>query len=271
MRDRQNVLIATEKSSHCDFNLSGAQPPAADMKKNKKNKSAAETNEVGTDVDIAPQALANLVDKLKVDLARHQDATPKIDNKKNKSSKSGNGKSGSSGPLDKQQRQVKEKHSQDPKEKKQNVSSAGPRQHQSPKVDRPVHKKEGKGRDQANRVNGAEKPSNRPKQSRSEPGKRSNNKSGKGNEKKATSLLDEILALGGSKDDLELIEDIDTDEDIIEGSDAPKSKGKDKKDKTVPNFLLNFSDSLAAARITGPTQISWINGTISRGDLRGGS
>ena len=241
------------------------------MKKNKKNKSATEPKAVPTGVDIAPQALASLADELKVDLARHPDATPKIDNRKNKSSKSGSAKSGSSGPLDNQHRQVKEKNSRNPKEKKQNVSSAGPSKAQSPKVDRPVNKNERKGRDQATNVNGTEKSSNRSKKSGLETTKRSNNKSGKGNEKKATSLLEEILALGGSKDDLELIEDIDTDEDIIEGSDAPKSKVKDNKDKKVPNFLLNFSDSLATARITGPTQISRINRTISRGGLRGGS
>jgi hypothetical protein len=48
------------------------------------------------------------------------------------------------------------------------------------------------------------------------------------NKTEASSLLDEILALGGSKEDLELVESVDTDEDILGPSQTPKAKSGDK-------------------------------------------
>jgi len=60
-------------------------------------------------------------------------------------------------------------------------------------------------------------------------------------ENEGPSLLDEILALGGSKEDLELLDGIDSEDDLVTGSTNQKSGNKDNDKKVTPR--LHSADS----------------------------
>jgi len=60
-------------------------------------------------------------------------------------------------------------------------------------------------------------------------------------ENERPSLLDEILALGGSKEDLELLDGIDSEDDLVTGSTNQKSGSKDNDKKVSPR--LHSADS----------------------------
>ncbi|KAL2171922.1 hypothetical protein VTG60DRAFT_1309 [Thermothelomyces hinnuleus] len=67
------------------------------------------------------------------------------------------------------------------------------------------------------------------------------------NSKQASTLLDEILALGGNEDDLELVANVDSDD---EGSEAPRSKGSSEStiDNSLRDELAKFASSLGFSK-----------------------
>jgi hypothetical protein len=222
--DRRELLIATEKSSHREFDVQGRLV----MKKN-KTKAAATSSEPSAGIDIAPLALANLADKLKVDLARpvgeRARRSQKVDQKKEKTNR---------------QKPRAEAAKVDDKAKQKKNNSQASRKHKDstlsnkePKKD--TNSRQGGERNGKRRANGVKSvtTSDRFRQSNAPSPKTPKEKGGNKEERKATgTLLDEILALGGSQEDLELVQDIDTDEDIAEES-IPQSKGKRVNEKTV--------------------------------------
>ena len=76
------------------------------------------------------------------------------------------------------------------------------------------------------------------------------------------SLLQEILALGGTEEDLELLKDIDSEEEIDE-SGLPGERKKKTDEKTVPTSICP-ADSLVAHGTSEPAKAVRAQGNISR-------
>jgi hypothetical protein len=210
------------------------------MKKN-KNKSSADKPSASAEVDIASEALARLADKLKVDLAKpvqqqskqkstpvsaDAKARPKSDGplvktvKQNESGKSkDNGPSKKNGiaknPADK--KEIKSKETEKIPASKPAKNTDGPK--------RPDNKRQKVADRQPDKplpVKGAatSQPASTKKEKKGErKGEKSN---GKGNLEK-NPLFEEIIALGGTEEDLELLKGIDSDEDL-EGDSSPAQK-----------------------------------------------
>jgi len=258
--DRRELLIATEKSSHREFDVQGHLV----MKKN-KTKAAATSSEASAGIDIAPSALANLADKLKVDLARpvgeRAQRSQKVDQKKEKTNRE-------------KPRAEAAKVDDKAKQKKDNSQASRGhedstfRKNKEPRND--TNSRQGGERNGKRRANGVKSvaTSDRFRQSNAPSPKTPKEKGGNKEERKTTStLLDEILALGGSQEDLELVQEIDTDEDIAEES-IPQSKGNRVNEKTVSISPWHHS-LLVTTGITRPTQVSWTYRPISRRCFRG--
>lgn len=243
------------------------------MKKS-KSKAAGTSNDTPGGVEIAPAALANLADRLKLDLASQGQSkiknTPvndgKINGKKEKKEKQGNKKesqaainaNGASNSLSK--KSVTAKHSGQKSEKKSTGGSS------SEKKSKTVSTVNGDGRstkekDKKSKAHSqqsgytakgpapAKAERNTKSSSTKKDKKHSKASAAKTQESTVNPLLDEILALGGTKEDFDLVEDVDSEEDIAEEPEPPKkSKGNEK---TVLTFfgLANTTSSSKNCRL----------------------
>jgi hypothetical protein len=209
------------------------------MKKNKKPSSNG--NDASSAVDISPGILASLADKLKVDLAkptlaskqspssnREKKATQTITPARTSTTNHVPEKNNLDGS-----RSEKMKKSSGGKIKTGNSSAAEKKQN-APKVVNGKSKRE--------EQHSKEPPKFDPRQSKFSGRSKTSSKTSaisanngerftqtKDEKLAAPSLLDEILALGGTKEDLELVDDIDSEEDIP-GESQPQSSKKSKGD-----------------------------------------
>jgi len=223
-----------------------------------KKKSIPNENETASGLGIPHEALANLADKLKVDLAKStQSRLP------------------SKAPPDKKgsEKQAKLKSKQNAqtngsRELKDNRGGMEPKRGKKSMDDKPntekVHSRT-EISDRAKLANRDAKPSrtsakpprtknDKPSKSRSsKPARSANNVE----EQPAAepSLLQEILALGGTKEDLELVDDIDSEEEILESQESQQTlvlEGKKKTDEKTVWVLNCVADGLVTKGITGP-------------------
>jgi hypothetical protein len=170
---------------------------------------------------IAPEALQSLASKLKADLAKpaaDPKSAPLEKSKRRKEQKS-----------DKQSKIVEDKPLQ--KKNKAKVALKGELKGQqvaNGHTAKDQHKpdQKSKGSKKTKRKGGAASQSaNVDEKSNSTTAKKSAKPHEKGHGREdSKSLLDEILALGGTKEDLELIEDISSDEDLVDHKGARKGK-----------------------------------------------
>lgn len=246
------------------------------MKKSKKKAADADGGPLEA-VDIAPEALANLADRLKLDLGKPQtqSSNQKKGGKKDKEGRNDardkprKEKSSSTGfnhppkqiqqPKPEKPKTTADKKNesilQGKKEAKLTANKDGPPKLKSIPPKQPnQHKGDAK-------VNGSHN-SSTPFKSHAQPISNtppSDKRQRKPNAKPsdiAPSLLDEILALGGTKEDLELVEDIDTDDDV-EGDPQPtgKPKAKGRNDQSVYCILI-MSSYLVTTRVAESAQIT---------------
>ena len=218
----------------------------------KKTKKSSENGiDVSSAVEIAPSALANLADKLKLDLSTPTQAHKSGKKDKKKAKKAAQTTQSTKNPVVNNGQQGKRKD--------------GPMKEKAPKtpnqenkaIDPPVP---GKKRNSAKEPNGKstlqssshikEKkrgPKTSLKESVSSKKPPRNERDSKPTENAeandVSTLLEEILALGGTKEDLELVEGIDSDEDIP--GESPAQKTKESNDKKVYSLvsLSNFTSS----------------------------
>jgi hypothetical protein len=225
------------------------------MKRNKKS-SGNGIDTVST-VEIAPSALANLADKLKVELANPSQAVKPSKPKKNKKEANkvpqtantvetpftinGHTKTKKDVPThEKADKKTDSKNSSGSVSKNVDTSKTTngdvkQRRKSQEKDAKQTHKTE----QSQSKVGGHSKDSAR--KSNTTKTKRSFSSSSKEDEHDAQSLLEEILALGGTKEDLELIDDIDSDEDIIgESQQPPAKKIKETSDQKVCSSNYSF-------------------------------
>jgi hypothetical protein len=218
----------------------------------KKNKAIPNENETASGLGIPQEALANLADKLKVDLAKSTQSQPpsKTSPDKKRSKKQAK-------PKSQQTTQTN-----GPRELKDNGSGVEPKKSRKSKDDRPNIKKA------HSRTEISDQPHKEAKLSRTsaELPRTKNDKSSKSKtarpadnaeEQPSTepSLLQEILALGGTKEDLELVNEIDSEEEIFESQESQKARvqgGKRKTDEKTVWILSCLADDLVTKGITGP-------------------
>jgi len=198
------------------------------MKKN-KSKSAAVDGEQAADIQIAPQALANLSDRLKVNLAKPTGGkSQKTESPKEKGKRQDkNGANGAAEEGLKPKKKDKKKKDKKNESRKSSVAQTG----EGPKHATPRDPTNQVGNGPINARSSKQPPSQTEKSDLKANKKASKRKDANKPSGEGVSLLDEILALGGTKDDLELLQDVDTDEDIIE--EAPKSGKKSTTNKMV--------------------------------------
>jgi hypothetical protein len=255
------------------------------MKKS-KSKAAGTSNDTPGGVEIAPAALANLADRLKLDLASQGQSkiknTPvndgKTNGKKERKEKQGNKKesqaaikaNGASNSLAK--KSIPAKQSGQKSEKKSTGGSNSEKKSKTASTvngdGRSTKEKDKKSKaDSKQSTYTAKEPApakaarNSKSSSTKKDKKHSKTNASKTQESTVNPLLDEILALGGTKEDLDLVENVDSEEDITEEPEPPKkSKGNEK---TVLTFLVSLIQ-LAPARIAGSAQILRPQWKISR-------
>ena len=205
------------------------------MKKNKK--SLQDNDESTSRLSIPQQALANLAEKLKVDLAKttqSQSPTKVFSDKKRSKKKE---------KLDSQQavqqngsRQLKKDES-DMKPKRNGKSKYNKRNTEKEHFG---NKKSDPGKLANSVAKAPHNPAQRPqakndKSSKSRPSIPDRiTKNAKEKAPAESSLLQEILALGGTKEDLELVHDIDSEEEILElQQESAREGGKKAEEKIV--------------------------------------
>ena len=244
------------------------------MKKNKNKSSDAKPSASG-EVDIASDALARLADKLKLDLAKPQQQS------KQKSTPSAEGKAqrkseGSGEKISKQfgsmkqpsnglskngaaKKQEKLNDNKSDKKKTTPVSKAA-ENNNAPKLHINKKQKVGDKHTEKSRPNGA--PTSQPTSAKKDKnsGKKKTEGTGKGKSQKDP-LFEEIIALGGTEEDLDLIEGIDSDENI-EGDSSPAEKSKQPagNEKSVCSLSIGIADQLVTEGVTGAAQglgIDW--------------
>jgi hypothetical protein len=216
------------------------------MKKNKK--STVKENDAVLEPEISQDALANLANKLKVDLAKSTPShTPSKSSRGQKPSKKNekqekqeisrtNGSRQSKPDGDsmdsKNGRKLKDEKSKNEKDHSGRKKYAGsdskvPQKLQErprTKIDAPSEPRPSKSE---RKTNGVKEPTS------AEP-----------------SLLQEILALGGTKEDLELVNDIDSEEEILDSQ--PAEKGREKTDEKTVRVSLFPADDLDTKGIARP-------------------
>jgi len=205
------------------------------MKKN--NKSIPNQNGTASGLVIPQVALANLADKLKIDLAKSTQSQPPS-------------KASPDKKRSKKQEKPKNQHSVQTigsPELKDNGGGVEHKRRRKSMDERPNAEKVNSRTERSERAKlansgakgsrtSAELPrtkNNQPSKSRSSKPVRSANNA---EEQSAAepSLLQEILALGGTKEDLELVNDIDSEEEILESQESqhtPVQEGKKKTDE----------------------------------------
>jgi len=205
-------------------------------------------------VEIAPSALATLADKLKVDLANPSPAVKPKKNEKKGAKKVPPTANTAEPPSTinghtKTKKDVPTHKKSDKKTDPKNSSSRASKNVDTAKTTNGDVKKQRKSQEKSGKqthkpeqsqykVGGYSKDSARKNNASKE--KRSLSSGSKEEQHVAQSLLEEIIALGGTKEDLELVEDIDSDEDIIgESQQPPAKKIKETSDKKV--YSSNYS------------------------------
>jgi ribosome biogenesis protein MAK21 len=222
------------------------------MKKN-KNRSSADKPSASAEVDIASEALERLADKLKVDLAKpaqqqsKQKSTPVSADAKARRKSDGSGekivkqnepgKSKDNGPSKKNgiAKNQADKNAIKSKETEKIPASKPAKNTDGPK--RPDNKRQKVADTQSEKplpVKGAatSQLASTKKKKGEKKGEKSN---GKGNIEKDP-LFEEIIALGGTKEDLELLQGIDSDEDV-EGDSSPAQKPQQAGNSKSVNAL----------------------------------
>ena len=224
------------------------------MKKS-KGKASVDKPSASMEVDIASDALARLADKLKVDLAKSpqqpvQKSTPAADSKARrksdvsagkKSKLDESGKSQNNGTSVNGTSNTQAKKKGDKPTNSETSAAAKPAKSESPKQGKNKKQKVADTRSEKSR------PVNEARTSQSAATKKDKNPENKGEKSKDKGekskgkgkiekdpLFEEIIALGGTEEDLALLEGIDSDEDI-EGESSPAQKPKQQRgnDKSV--------------------------------------
>src|SRR5271155_4462658 len=198
----------------------------------KKNKAIPNENETASGLGIPQEALANLADKLKIDLAKSTQSQPpsKTSPDKKRSKKQAKPKS----------QQTTQTNGS--RELKDNGSGVEPKMSRKSKDDRPNTEKAHSQMEKSDQPKLAHKDAKLPRTSAEMP-RTKNDKSSKPKtarpadnaEKQPSaerSLLQEILALGGTKEDLELVNEIDSEEEIFESQESQKARVQGGKRKT---------------------------------------
>jgi ribosome biogenesis protein MAK21 len=198
----------------------------------KKNKAIPNENETASGLGIPQEALTNLADKLKIDLAKSTQSQPpsKTSPDKKRSKKQAKPKS----------QQTTQTNGS--RELKDNGSGVEFKKSRKSKDDRPNTEKAYSHREISDQPKLAHKDAKLPRTSAEIP-RTKNDKSSKSKtvrpadnaEEQSSaepSLLQEILALGGTKEDLELVNEIDSDEEIFESQEPQKARVQGGKRKT---------------------------------------
>lgn len=186
----------------------------------------------GTADMIAAEALKSLANKLKADLAKpaaNPKPAPKVKPPKRKDQKPKDDR------KEAENKAVKKKDSHgkptvESKEKTAVNGHGGKEQHKS-------HEKSIGSKQNSKKESARLQPSKTPEKPTSKVEKKSTpSQENRHNQKASTSLLDEILALGGTKEDLELVGDVSSDEELV-AYDKRSAKGKGNEDTVYSNFL----------------------------------
>jgi len=200
------------------------------MKKDKKPPRANGAEASATVDMIAPEALENLASKLKADLSTptaNPNMIPKpaaLKEKRTARKQAGKSKEVANKPL------KNDKRKSNPKTQGTNIANGHSadgqfKSHASPEGLKVLEKKQAL----------PSQPSKGPRKSASTLEKKHAKSTEKNHKREGlASLLDEILALGGTKEDLELVEDISSDDDLVVDGKLPKQR-KGEED-SVPFF-----------------------------------
>lgn len=236
----------------------------------KNKKSSANGNDTASTIDIAPGVLANLADKLKTDLAKpNQTLKPSASSNREKKTKekktkqaispAQTSKTGIASPKNNKDSPANEKKKKSPGGKSKLSNPSAPERKLStpitvngePKREKQHPKEPQKFDPRQSKFSGRSKTSSKTNAISANNGKPVAQM--KDEKPTAPSLLDEILALGGTKEDLELVDDIDSEEDIPgESQHQSPKKSKGGIDKTVCNSP-GSSNFLVTTRTTKPT------------------
>jgi hypothetical protein len=241
------------------------------MKKN-KSKPSEISNDAAPNIAIAPEALASLADKLKFDLAQPQKAVPSKGKsprpKQEKSKKapekgiSSNAQEGRSKQVTAPKRVVDDKAQKDKSNNLARLSNLGlirPQtsedrsQTQQPRFGKRDLKNNKTVKATQSAVKDGRKAAavtTTPSKTKTQRNKEENN---------TPSLLEEILALGGTEEDLELIDGVNSDEDILGesgNSRAEKSNRKSGSDDAVYTLCLVLI-LVVSQRDTETIKVAW--------------
>lgn len=236
--------------------------------KTKKNKPLAAETAASADVGISSDALARLAEKLKTDLAKpepqsKQKASPRSDISGPKKSKS---KETGRLPVKDTAEKTATNHKAAGKDKKlpslKSNGGANPGKIEKVKEPKKQSPQDGKTKTKPQSQSALSPKSASSSKPISTKRNRAGEKSSQKDRPEKDSLLEEVIALGGTEADLELIDGINSDEDV-EGdlSSVQKPKGKVGNDKSV-HAVEYRTDYLAADGITGTTQILGIDRRI---------
>jgi ribosome biogenesis protein MAK21 len=196
----------------------------------KKNKTKPVGNDLSSGIEIASSALENLANRLKVDLSRQAGDTngkrtleKKAKNdKKNVKRVQSESKKVATGKVTE-----KENVEKPPPAKKQKRGAKETKETKSASLESTPHVEKSKSHDSKK----LKKDKRATRKHRKE----------KDNVSSADPLLKEILALGGSKDDLELIKDIDSEDEIV--ANLNESKKNFSNEKTVLHLKTSLMSS----------------------------
>ena len=227
----------------------------------KKNKAIPNENETASGLGIPQEALANLADKLKIDLAKSTQSQPPSKTSPKKQAK----------PKSQQTTQTNGS-----RELKDNGSGVEPKKGRKSKDDRPNTEKGHSRTEISDQPKLAHKDAKLPRTSAEMP-RTKNDKSSKSKTARPAdnaeeqpsaepSLLQEILALGGTKEDLELVNEIDSEEEIFESQESQQARvqgGKRKTDEKTVWILICLADNLDTKGIAGPAQTARTQGEVS--------
>jgi hypothetical protein len=224
------------------------------MKKNKR--SSENGTEALSSVDIAPEALANLADKLKSDLA-NPNRPQKQSSRKHSKEKNA---------VEKRQTDAGQNKKQAKKGSNEKVTAKGNKavtestratkdssmgtNGVSKSLAKSTENKDGRDAKQIRKPGAVQsKASSKPVVSvKGAPLKKGKNPKGgaSAEESMASSLLEEILALGGTKEDLELVEDIDSEDEIVgELQPLKGQKSRQKNDNQTVCTIAYSSNNIS--------------------------
>ena len=255
------ISIATE-NFFCD-----PQPSMA-----KKQKASVGTKvDASAEVDIGPKALANLVEKLKHDLAnsRPNDSKPKKGSKKKQKRE------------DRMEKGSKS-HDDHTSANKLTTSNNSPSERPKAKSNSNRHRPSRNNLHQISTLNGREKSqvgshvSDKPAGQRQSKDHGHTKRAGASNKHESTrstattkkstrdeSLLQDILALGGTEEDLQLIKDIDSEEEIIVAFESSSGQKRNISNDDKVHIYLLAAKFLVTTRSTETDHYAWSERRLS--------